>query len=90
MKCSVVVAQTMSRKVTLNLVEDEEMSSQGSVNASVKNPRVGGDVQTPMCQQYDTPSGLHPWPASPMAQIVGASTPGLIQQSSVGIGLNGL
>ena len=54
----------MSDKATINVVDDEEMSSQGSVNAPVARP-VSPVGQRPT---YQTPSGLPPWPGTPMAE----------------------
>ena len=67
----------MSRQATLNVVDDEEMSSQGSVNAPVARP------SSPLVQgpTYQTPSGLPPWPGSPMEQVQAAAVP--MQQSVV-------
>ena len=47
----------MSPRATINLVDDEEMSSQGSVNAPIA-PLVEIVIQGPT---YQTPSGLPPF-----------------------------
>ena len=72
----------MSDKATINLVDDEEMSSQGSVNAPVVPP------SSPMVQgpTYQTPSGLPPWPGLPKAPIQPAAAP---DQQSVVAGPSG-
>ena len=51
----------MNGQAIINLVDDEEMSSQGSVNAPVVTPRPGSPSQVPMTQAYDTPSGIPQW-----------------------------
>ena len=71
----------MSAQATLNLVDDEEMSSQGSVNAPVARP------SSPLLQgQQPTqqkPSGLPPWPGMPMVPFVIPATKAPDQQSVV-------
>ena len=67
----------MSVQGTINVVDDEEMSSQGSVNAPVARP-VSPVGQRPT---YQTPSGLPPWPGTPMAEELARTTPA--QQSGV-------
>ena len=78
----------MSGQPTVNIVDDDEMSSQGSVNAPMAAPRTAAQVQAPTRQQYDTPSGLPPWPHSPMAQEMQQPTP--TAQSSVFAGCSGV
>ena len=67
----------MSVQGTFNVVDDEEMSSQGSVNAPVARP------SSPLVQEptYQTLSGLPPWPGTPMASAVATTAPA--QQSVV-------
>ena len=50
----------MSARATVNLVDDEEMSSQGSVNAPVAPP---AEMVT-QGPTYQTPSGLPPFPGA--------------------------
>ena len=78
----------MSGQPTVNIVDDNEMSSQGSVNAPMAAPGTATQVQAPTRQQYETPSGLPPWPHSPMAQEMQQPTP--TAQSSVFAGRNGV
>ena len=81
--CGAVCTQTiMSRQATLNVVDDEEMSSQGSVNAPVARP-TSPVVQGPT---YQTPSGLPPWPVLPMEQGLTAAAP---MQQSIFVGPRG-
>ena len=58
----------MSGQPTVNIVDDDEMSLQGSVNAPMAAPNTAAEVQVPMRQQYETLLGLSPWPHTPMAQ----------------------
>ena len=65
----------------INVVDDEEMSSQGSVNAPVarpSSPLVQGQQPT-----QQTPSGLPPWPSMPMASFAIPATEAPPQQSVV-------
>ena len=48
----------MRGQATVNILDDKEMSSQGSVNALVVAPSPDAQVQAPARQQYDTPFGL--------------------------------
>ena len=72
----------MSDKATINLVDDEEMSLQGSVNAPVAR------TASPVAQgpTYQTPSGLPPWPGLPRAPVQPAAAP---DQQSVVVGPSG-
>ena len=72
----------MSAQATLNLVDDEEMSLQGSVNAPVAPPLL------PMVQgpTYQALSGLPPWPGTPIASAVATTVPA---QQSVVTGFHG-
>ena len=72
----------MSAQETINLVDDEEMRLQGSVNAPMAPP------SSPMVQgpTYQTPSGLPPWPGTPMAQVQAAA---VSAQQSVAAGPSG-
>ena len=72
----------MSDKATINLVDDEEMSSQGSVNAPVAR------TASPVAQgpTYQTPAGLPPWPGLPRAPVQSAAAP---DQQSVVAGPSG-
>ena len=74
----------MSGQPTLNIVDDEEMSSQGSVNAPVAAPRTEAPLSSIGTQSSVMPSGLPLRPQSPVAQ--GAPT----LQSSVGAGSSGI
>ena len=59
----------MSGHGTINIVDDDEMSSQGSVNAPVAVSSVGTQVQAPVMQQT-TPLARSPLrPQSPIAQV---------------------
>ena len=78
----------MSGQPIVNIVDDDEMSSQGSVNAPMAAPGMAAQVQAPTRQQYETPSGLPPWPHSPMAQEMQQPTP--TAQSSVFAGRSGV
>ena len=78
----------MSGQPIVNIVDDDEMSSQGSVNASMVAPGMATQVQAPTRQQYETPSGLPPWPHSPMAQTMQQPAP--TEQSSVFAGCSGV
>ena len=72
----------MSDKATINLVDDEEMSSQGSVNAPVAR------TASPVAQgpTYQTPSGLPSWPRLPTVPVQPAAAP---DQQSVVAGPSG-
>ena len=48
----------MSGQPTMNIVDDDEMSSQGSVNAPMAAPSTVAQVQAPTRQRYETPSGV--------------------------------
>ena len=72
----------------MNIVDDDEMSSQGSVNAPMAAPGTAAQVQEPTRQRLETPSGLPPWPHSPMAQEMQQPTP--TAQSSVFAGRSGV
>ena len=74
----------MSGQPTVNIVDDDEMSSQGSINAPIAAPDTVAQVQVLTRQRYETPSGLPPWPHTPMAQPVP------IEQSSVFTGRSGV
>ena len=78
----------MSGQPTVNIVDDDERSSQGSVNAPMAVPGTAAQVQAPTRQQYETPSGLPPWPHSPIAQEMQQPAP--TAQSSVFAGRNGV
>ena len=58
----------MSGQPTVNIVDNDEMSSQGSVNAPIAAPGTAAQVQAPTRQLYEMPSGLPPWPHEPMTQ----------------------
>ena len=75
----------MSARATINLVDDEEMSSQGSVNASMATPRTTSPSQILTTQPVETPQGLPLWTG---AQLVQALAP--IMQSSVDAGPSGV
>ena len=79
----------MSGQPTVNIVDDDdEMSSQGSINAPMVAPSTVAQVQPPTRQQYETPSGLPAWPQPPMAQSMQAPIP--TAQSSVFAGRSGV
>ena len=67
----------MSTQATVNLVDDEEMSSQGSVNAPVSPPQSPtGQVPT-----HQVPTGLPPWPG--MVQLAVTSQSGVAASHGV-------
>ena len=78
----------MSGQPTMNIVDDDEMSSQGSVNAPMAAPGTAAQVQVPTRQRHETLSGLPPWPHSPMAQEMQQPMP--IAQLSVFAGRSGV
>ena len=78
----------MSGQPIVNIVNDDKMSSQGSVNAPMAAPGTVAQVQAPTRQRHETPSGLPPWPHSPMAQEMQQPVPTV--QSSVFTGRNGV
>ena len=78
----------MSGQPTINVVNDDEMGLQGSVNAPMAVPSIEARVQALTREKYETPSGLPPWPHSPMAQAMQAPTP--IAQLSVFVGHSGV
>ena len=59
----------MSGQGTIKLVDDDEMSSQGSVNAPVAASSAGTQVQSPVMQQTIPPTGSPLWPQLPIAQV---------------------
>ena len=75
----------MSARATINLVDDEEMSSQGSVNAPMATPRTTSPSQIPTTQPVEIPQGLPLWTG---AQPVQAPAPTM--QSSVYAGPSGV
>ena len=78
----------MSGQPTVNIVDDDEMSSQGSVNAPMATPGTAAQVQAPTRQRHETASGLPPWRHSPMAQEMQQPVP--TEQSSVFAGRSGV
>ena len=68
----------------MNIVDDDEMSSQGSVNAPVAAPRTEAPILSAGTQSSVLPSGLPLRPQSPVAQ----SAPTL--QSSIVAGTSGI
>ena len=60
----------MSGQATVNIVDDEEMSSQGSVHSPLIGSSVGTPVQTPVTQQPIPVTGSPLRPQSPVARIV--------------------
>ena len=74
----------MSGQPTMNIVDNDEMSSRGSVNASVAAPRIEAPIQSAITQSSVLPSGLPLRPQSPIAQV--APT----MQSSVFVGASGI
>ena len=59
----------MSGQATVNIVDDEEMSSQGSVHSPLIGSSVGTPVQTPVIQQSLPVAGSPLRPQSPVARI---------------------
>ena len=57
----------MSGHATMNVVDDEEMSSQGSVHSPLTGSGVGTPVQTPVTPQVIPVAGSPLRPQSPMA-----------------------
>ena len=78
----------MSGQPTVNIVDDDEMSLQGIVNAPMATPSTRAQVQAPTRQPYDTPSGLPLWLQSPMAQAMQVLAPTV--QLSVFVGRSGV
>ena len=58
----------MSGQPTVNLVDDDEMSSQGSVNAPVAAPRTEAPILSAGTQSSVMPSGLPLRPQLPVVQ----------------------
>ena len=81
---STKTAVTMSGHPTVNIVDDNEMSSQGSVNAPVATPRTEAPILSAGTQSSVMPSGLPLRPQSPVAQV----TPTV--QSNVFAGSSGI
>ena len=59
----------MSGQATINIVDDEEMSSQGSVHSPLIGSSVGTPVQTPLIQQSLPVVGSPLRPQSLVARI---------------------
>ena len=59
----------MSGQPTINIVEDDEMSSQGSVHSPLIGSSVGTAVQSPVIQQVMPVAGSPLRPQSPVAHI---------------------
>ena len=59
----------MSGHGTTNIVDDDEISSQGSVNVPVAVSSAGTQVQSPVLQQTIPPAGSPLRPQSPIAQV---------------------
>ena len=59
----------MSGQPTVNIIDDDEMSSQGSVNTLVVAPRTEAKMQLIVQTQYVLPFGLPLWPQSPIVQV---------------------
>ena len=74
----------MSGHPIVNIVDDDEMSSQGSVNAPVAAPRIEAPIQSATTQSFVLPSGLPLQPQSPIAQVAPTV------QSSVFAGTSGI
>ena len=51
----------MSGRATINLVDDEEMSLQGNVNAPIATPRIGSPIQMPTTHPPQPLVGFHSW-----------------------------
>ena len=73
----------MSGQPTVNIVDDDKMSSQGNVDAPVAVPKIEAQVQPAMQTQYVLPSGLPLWPQSLIVQVAPTT------QSSVFVGPSG-
>ena len=72
----------MSAQATINLVDDEEMSSQGSVNAPVA-PQHGPIAQGPT---HQTPLGLPAWPGTrgiAATQQSGVAGPSIVPSKTI-------
>ena len=78
----------MSGQTKVNIVDDDEMSSQGSINVPMAAPSIEAQVQAPTTQQYETPFGLPPWPHSPRAQAMQAPTS--TEQLRIFVGCSGV
>ena len=72
----------MSGQATVNLVDDEEMSSQGSVHSPLIGSSVGTPVQTPVIQQSLPVAGSPLRPQSPVARIAPTVQSSVLMQSS--------
>ena len=59
----------MSGQGTINLVADEEMSSQGSVQSPLIGSSVGTPIQRPVIQQVIPAIGSPLQPQSPVARV---------------------
>ena len=72
----------MSGQATVNLVDDEEMSSQGSVHSPLIGSSVGTPVQTPVIQQSLPVAGSPLRPQSPVARIAPTVQSSVLMQPS--------
>ena len=75
----------MSARATISLVDDEEMSLQGSVNAPMATPRTTSPSQILMTQLVETSQGLPLWTGAQPVQV-----PAPMMQSSVYVGPSGV
>ena len=78
----------MSGQATINLVDDEEMSLQGSINVPIATPRVGSPSQVSTTQLQEIPSRLPRWSVMPGAMPVQIPTPTM--QSNMYARLSGM
>ena len=73
----------MSGQATVNIVDDEEMSSQGSIHSPLIGSSVGTPAQTPVIQQSLPVTGSPLRPQSPVARIAPTVQSSVIMQPSV-------
>ena len=59
----------MSGEPTMNIVDDDEMSSQGTANVPVAVPRIEALIPATIQQSFVLPFGLPLWLQSPITQI---------------------
>ena len=72
----------MSGQATVNIVDDEEMSSQGSVHSPLIGSSVGTPVQTLVIQQTIPVAGSPLRPQSPVAHIAPTAQSSVFAQPS--------
>ena len=52
----------MSGQPKMNIVDDDDMSSLGTVNVPMVAPKIEAQMQSAVQSQYVLPFGLLPWP----------------------------